>query len=827
MRFSSYLSEYFREKTMGKAWFVVPVLGLLFSIIAFVVTWQWENEQHKKDFEYRTHVYSSVLSLSFDILSKQVSSLKHFVRNEMVLEKWDNVSFSEWSEISELYHDESSAVRDIAWIERYSDGFHVALVSPTHHVMITEGMEIQDFPILNLALNNLNDHDTFIVSDMNGERIVFMLSAVRDQKNDMLGVVVVSWSIAQNVENVLKRFVPSGLDIHFQDVTNDSALLLYHHRSRTRNNHVKSEAGRHFILKEEVNFMERVWLLTFQASPSFFNKHHIILAWGVLILSILMTVMLSLFFVGMRKRHQLVEQQVVHRTQELHHAQERYRRLSETIPDAVGVHRYGKWIYVNSAAVSLLGVNCKEDLLDRSVLDVVQADDHERAISRIVAENQDGVDFPLHEEHWLRVDGSDIYVELQATTVAWGKDTAMLVVARDISARKEAEHERQQMKEQVEHVQRLESLGVLAGGIAHDFNNLLGAIMGNISIAQMELEEDSSVAELLEHTEIAAQRAADLCNQMLAYSGKGKFVVKTLNLSDLIREMLELLRVSTGKHVKIQLELADALPTIDVDIAQMQQVIMNLMINAAEAIDESGGTISVRTSCSFVSREKLARSYLDEGLNEGHYVILEIQDTGSGMDEETQKRIFDPFFTTKFTGRGLGMSAILGIIRGHHAAIYIDSKLDAGTTFRIFFPSAGKNQDVSKPLDNGGGDGWKGKGLVMLVDDEDMIRQVGKQMLERMGFEVLLAHDGSHALELFRVHQDEIHLIIMDVMMPGIKGTDCVRKIYNIRADVRVIMSSGYSAQGVVSELGSDMLFLQKPYNYTALQQVVRKRCQH
>jgi len=794
--------------------------------MAFFGAWQWEHGQHKKDFEYRSQGFTSVLALSFEGLVQHVNRLNYFVYNELILQDGNGLAAHEWQKMAAIHYHENGAIRDIAWLAYQPDGFEVVLASQSKKTLLSVDMDIQNLPALQLALARLDKRLSFVLTPEHGETVIFMLSAIRDESYSLLGVVAFSWAVDEHFENSLGRFVPGALDSDLLDITDSDVLLLHHHQSRTRAVLNRFDTERRFFVEAPIDFVDRKWLLTFSASPAFFQTHHIILAWGVLILGLLMTLMLSVFVGSMKRRHYVVEQQVIRRTQELERAQARYRRLSETIPDAVGVHRYGKWIYVNPAAVILLGVENKEELLDRSVLEVIQEDDHERAIQRIVAENQDGINFPLHEEHWLRMDGSDIYVELQATSVDWDDDTAMLIVVRDISARKEAESERQQMKEQVEHVQRLESLGVLAGGIAHDFNNLLGAIMGNISIAQMELEEGSEIAELLEHTEIAAQRAADLCNQMLAYSGKGKFVIKTLHLSDLIREMLELLKVYIGKHVQIQLELADELPTIDVDVAQMQQVIMNLVINAAEAIDESGGTIYVRTDSCYVDQEELAKSYLDEGLSEGHYVILEIEDTGSGMDAETQKKMFDPFFTTKFTGRGLGMSAILGIIRGHKAAIYIDSELGKGSCFKIFFPSILDENLPKKVASVPQSNHWTGKGLVMLVDDEDMIRQVGKQMLEKMGFDVLLAQDGEHALKLYTQRHADIHLIIMDVMMPGMKGTDCVRKIHEAYDNVRVIMSSGYSEKGVINELGSGMLFLQKPYNYSALEQVVRKMFQ-
>jgi len=258
----------------------------------------------------------------------------------------------------------------------------------------------------------------------------------------------------------------------------------------------------------------------------------------------------------------------------------------------------------------------------------------------------------------------------------------------------------------LEHTQRLESLGVLAGGIAHDFNNLLTAILGNAGLARRRTPENSPITANLKHIEDASERAADLCKQMLAYSGKGKFIVIPINLSTLITDITKLLSISITKNVSLRTDLDAALPAIEADKAQMQQVIMNLVINASEAIAEDNGNIVIHTGVMDADASYLQTTHIDDPLPSGSYVFMEISDDGCGMDQQTQKKLFDPFFTTKFAGRGLGMSAILGIVRGHRGAIKVYSEAGKGTTFKVLFPVAAgiaspdtsaQHQDMVRP----------------------------------------------------------------------------------------------------------------------------------
>ncbi|ACH40230.1 sensor histidine kinase response regulator, PAS domain-containing [Citrifermentans bemidjiense Bem] len=385
------------------------------------------------------------------------------------------------------------------------------------------------------------------------------------------------------------------------------------------------------------------------------------------------------------------------------------------------------------------------------------------------------------------------------------------------------EEERLRLEHQLLHAQKLESLGILAGGIAHDFNNILTGILGNSSLGLMRIDPDSPAAENLQNIEKAAVRAADLAKQMLAYSGKGMFVVEPVNLNLLLEEMIHLLEVSVSKKAELKLSLAQELPPVQADPTQLRQIVMNLVINASEATGEQGGTISISTGYRYFDQSYLKEAWFDCELAEGEFVFLQVADTGCGMDESTLLRIFDPFFTTKFTGRGLGMSAVLGIIRGHKGAIKVQSKTGEGTTFTVLLPASDLPvlvKEADQKMDN-----WQGSGTILLVDDEETICDIGAMMLGQLGYEVVTALSGSSALQTYRSRPD-IKFVILDLTMPQMDGEQTFDALRALDPEVKVIMSSGYSAQEVTGKFtGTGLLdFIQKPYSMQALLEVM-KRC--
>ncbi|MBT0663613.1 response regulator [Geobacter pelophilus] len=389
----------------------------------------------------------------------------------------------------------------------------------------------------------------------------------------------------------------------------------------------------------------------------------------------------------------------------------------------------------------------------------------------------------------------------------------------EITTRKQAEHERNKLENKMQQTQKLESLGVLAGGIAHDFNNILTSIVGNTDLAMAHLSPESPVREKLVSIEKAATRAADLAQQMLAYSGKGKFVVESIDLNRLVEEMGHMLEVSISKKAVLRYNLARSLPAVKADATQVRQIVMNLVINASEAIGDRSGVIAISTGSLECTESYLKDVWLADPLPEGQYVFIEVADTGCGMDKETLARIFDPFFTTKFTGRGLGMAAVLGIIRGHHGAIKVYSEPGKGSNFKILLQASEQPAELcgQDPAIN---DTWKGSGTVLLVDDEETVRDIGSEMLQELGFKVVTATDGQEALDIYASRPD-IVLVLLDLTMPHMDGEQCFRELRLLNPNVRVVISSGYSELEVTQKFAGKGLagFVQKPYRLAALRE--------
>ena len=439
------------------------------------------------------------------------------------------------------------------------------------------------------------------------------------------------------------------------------------------------------------------------------------------------------------------------------------------------------------------------------------------------------------ETEGVRGDGTRIPVRLRAFPLLNPDGTAagFIEIVEDITEHKQMEEERRDLERQMQHAQKLESLGVLAGGIAHDFNNILMAILGNADLALYWLHDHDPSRENVREIKRAARRAAELAKQMLAYSGRGTFVIEPIRLNELVGEMGNLLEVSIPKNAILRNNFTEALPTIEGDAAQIRQIVMNLIVNAAEAVDEKGGTITVTTGAMDCDRDyldsvnEILRAGYDAPLPEGLYVYAEVADSGCGMDAETQARMFDPFFTTKFQGRGLGLAAVLGIVRSHRGAIQIYSEPGKGTTIKVLFPAADGSGRPAKPATNDLVESheWRGSGTVLIADDEETVRSVGRQMLELMGFDVIAVTDGREAVGAFREHAEDIVCVLIDLTMPNLNGRETFREIRRVRPDAAVVLTSGYHEDEATRSFTGKGLagFIQKPYQLNQLRQILRR----
>jgi two-component system cell cycle sensor histidine kinase/response regulator CckA len=383
--------------------------------------------------------------------------------------------------------------------------------------------------------------------------------------------------------------------------------------------------------------------------------------------------------------------------------------------------------------------------------------------------------------------------------------------------------ERKQLEQQLRHTQKLESLGVLAGGVAHDFNNLLTGILGNASLALESVSSHHPVRGLLRDVMNASERASHLTRQLLAYAGKGRFIIEPVDVSALVREISSLIQTSISKNVQVRLELRDDLPLVQADGSQIQQVVMNLVINGAEAIGaDKNGTVLVTTNVQHVDEHYLLSTIGDSAeITPGTYISLEVHDTGCGMDEATLNRIFDPFFSTKFTGRGLGLAAVQGIVRGHKGTMKVYSRAGEGTTFKVLFPATDqaalpKKTTALLPVSK--------NELILVIDDEDIIRRTAKSMLERYGYTVIVAENGKEGVELFQVLAGKVVVVLLDMTMPIMNGEEAFSRLKSIKPDVKVILSSGYNEVEAVRRFTGKGLagFIQKPYSSITLGEKLR-----
>jgi len=427
------------------------------------------------------------------------------------------------------------------------------------------------------------------------------------------------------------------------------------------------------------------------------------------------------------------------------------------------------------------------------------------------------------EVRFIRRDGHAVWVQLTRALVTSedGEVRYVLTMVEDIDQRKRAAAEQRAMEERLREMQKLESLGVLAGGIAHDFNNLLVPILGNAELALQELPPASPVHGYLREIVAAAERAAELARQMLAYSGRGRFVSEATDLSLLIRDMEDLLRASVARGLALELDLAPDLPPVDADAGQLRQLVLNLVLNASEAVGSAAGRVVVRTGRRHVTRDFLESAHLAADLPEGDYVFLEVRDTGAGMADSVRARVFDPFFTTKSPGRGLGLPAVLGVVRAHHGAIGIESEVGRGTTVTVILPPVRLEEQESAARYGEGTTTARGT-TVLIVEDDAAVRALAARTLERAGFKVLTAANGAEAVDLMRQRWREVGCVLLDVMTPQLRGLDACRAIKALAPRVQIVAMSGFAASELSGELGPLVAgVLQKPFTPAMLRDAV------
>jgi two-component system CheB/CheR fusion protein len=518
---------------------------------------------------------------------------------------------------------------------------------------------------------------------------------------------------------------------------------------------------------------------------------------------------------GKRRLHILLAFEDI--TEQKRAAEARYRRLFESAKDGIVIVDVatGEIADVNPYVEQLFGYSTKE-LISKKFWEAPPLHDFPDAARMLERIQEQGIirfpDVTLHSK-----DGRSLQFEVVGNIYSEGSGGRRVIQfnLRDLTDRRKFERD-------LQHTAKLESLGLLAGGIAHDFNNLLTGILGNASLMYSELAVGDPKRVYVRDITTAADRAAQLTRQMLAYAGKGPLVRQRINVVEFLRDTLPLINTSIPKTIEVVLNLDENTPEVEADAGQLQQIVMNLIINGAEAIGRHRpGRIEIRSNSIMLAKDDIRENYSIDQLVPGAYVSFEVRDTGSGMDEETKSRIFDPFFTTKFTGRGLGLAAVQGIVRGHGGAVRVYSTPGKGSTFRVLLPaSPHRKTEPIAPVD---GHHSVHPSTILVVDDEELVRNIARQTLEREGHKVITAVNGKEGLEAFQAHKDKIGLVLLDVLMPVMGGEEMLKAIRDLRADIPIVLMSGFEEEEIVRRLGQQMIaaFVQKPFTYQSLLEVV------
>ncbi len=622
-----------------------------------------------------------------------------------------------------------------------------------------------------------------------------------------MGWVVAGFSGQEAFRSLFGSRPVPGLDVHVGDEPGPSAGgLIFDRELGPRGQPMMAGP---LCREASLVFANRTWSVMIQLIPSAHSKPTDVPA--SVSIGVVATVFCFLLTLGLARGHSRLEDLA----RRLHESEEGFRAMTETASCAILI--YSDTIeYINPAGADMLGWDA-EELMGQPRLNFVHPLDREWMARRWEARQRNEPVPNRYEFRVLTRDGEVRWMDLSVTTIMLRGKRYGLGTALDVTERVKAGEDMLAMERRLLDAQKLESLGLLAGGIAHDFNNLLAVIQGNAGILREESLEKSEAETCLTKIEETCKRAADLVHQMLAYSGRGQLQARPMDLNRELREILHLLEVSLPKGAVLALDLPDDLPAMQGDSSQVQQVVLNLVTNAAESLKEGVGRIHVRTRLCQVAQDDIGGLRASEAMRPGSFLLLEVEDDGEGMDEDTQHRVFDPFFTTKFAGRGLGLAAMQGIVRGHQGGVSLESRPGKGTLFRVYFPAMEGPLTTLPPQPLA--ESIRFGGLALVADDEPAVRDLIRTFLEGAGFQVIQALDGIEALDLFQVHCENLVLAVLDGAMPRLSGADVLARIRLSRPDLPTLLVSGWG----VGEAPEGVEALAKPFTRQGLLEAVRR----
>jgi PAS domain S-box-containing protein len=715
--------------------------------------------------------------------------------------------------------------------------FHAILfVAPFQGNEVTLGYSAQGLPTRQEALARAIRTGALaasgrirLIQESGNQAGMLVMCPVRGKDGRPMGVVQGVFRMGDMVRKSLALLEPEGVVLRLLDASApDSEALLHEEPSPLPVIGRPKDEGLGLVRTFEL--AGRTWTLVVTPAGGQFALGTPGRAWAVLLTGLAFSVLLAGYLKALLAGQAEIRTQVEARTRELaleteshrldaqalRESEARFRHLVEVMGEGLWVvDAHGITTFVNHRMAEMLDYE-PSDMVDRSLFDFMAEADIAQAKANMADRRTGHV--AQHDFRFQRKDGKELWTIVTGTPLKddEGKVVSVLGVVTDIT-------ERRRQEQSLLQSQKLESLGVLAGGIAHDFNNLLTTLLGNINLAQLCLPEVSPAWPYLETMELTVQRATDLTRQMLAYSGKGRFVVGPVDLNQVVEEMSHLLGVSISKKVALRYQLQEKLPVLLAEASQIQQVVMNLVTNASESIGDTEGIVSIRTGIQIYGREDLTRDFPGQPIEPGTFLTLEVSDTGKGMPPEVQTRIFEPFFTTKFTGRGLGLAAMQGILRGHRGGIRVYSEVGKGSTFKLIFPAG--SLEAAAVETTGETPDWMGTGTILVVDDEEGVRLVAADLLKSMGFDVITAEDGLQALERFRECSDRIKAVLMDLTMPHLDGVETFRELRRLDPGCRVVLTSGYNEQEAIQDfLGKGLVaFVQKPFLRRDLMAAIQK----
>ncbi len=685
--------------------------GIAISLAVFFFVKSWEEENRFNEFKYKAKDHAAAIQAEFAHVAKNVADVRFLIEHDINIEHDNPLNPNDFMPMAEKLLIDDPDLLNIAWaivgsaVSQAKAGSEKSLQvlyvkKGSHASQSIDDIRLENDYFTHDDVKSVFDSQqllkVFLHRDEheNGNELNFIAQVGdRMQTGDSfvgkhLGSLIVEWDVEGLIERGIAKMPISAQDISIFILQKDgSRQAIYKHFSRSRK---PDERQVNTGLHDNVtfDFANLHWQLEFAAAPQFLRKHPIVLAWQSLALGLL----LSFFFVWYmrfeKRQTSIVEQQVIERTEQLAESKNNIHRIIDNLQDTYYQTDAEGVVRVISPSVQDLSGYTMDEVLGTRLADYYADPDGRAKFMQALSEADNGKIYDYEIES-LHKDGHHTWVSSNSQLLydESGQVIGVEGTLRDITEKKQREQEKEQMQQQIEHTQRLESLGILAGGITHNFKNILATIIGNASLAEHKLSNHPQDAKQhLAEIVSASEKATGLCQKVLVYAGKSRVVIESIQLSELIDNMADLLSVSVSRQAKLTYQLQDDLPHIDGDKAQIRQVIMNFITNASEAIDEKRGEITISTGVMHIDTGYFKACFSAENLVSGDYAYIKIVDAGCGMDAATLKKIFDPFFTTKFIGRGLGMSAVLGIVRAHGGAIKCNSAVGKGTVFSVFFP---------------------------------------------------------------------------------------------------------------------------------------------